>query len=51
MNTVFIVVEGVEYEGQTVLAVFDNYEKAKAYMESLEPFAGTYFDIIQAKVQ
>ncbi len=48
---VFIAVEGVDYEGQTILAVFDTYEKAKAYINTLEPFAGTYFDIVTKEVQ
>ena len=35
MNKVYIVVETIPYEGDTVLRVFSDYENAVAYGESL----------------
>lgn len=51
MNKVYIVVEPIPYEGDTVLRVFSNYDDALIYGEELL-FDGTIddFDIYEREV-
>jgi len=51
MNKVFVVVECTPYEGDTVLRVFDNYDKAIEYGEGLV-FDGAIeeFDVFEREV-
>ena len=51
MSKVFIVVECIPYEGDTVLRVFSNYNDAVAYGES-QVFDGTIeeFDVFEREV-
>lgn len=49
MKTVYILVECYQYGAEKVLAVFDTYEKAKDYMDSLHQ--DSFFTILTAQVQ
>ncbi len=52
MNKVFIVVEVIPYEGDTVLRVFANYNDAIVYGESLVADETIQeFDILEREVQ
>ena len=51
MNKVFIVVEPIPYEGDTVLRVFANYEAALGYGEQLvEDGTIEEFDVYEREV-
>lgn len=51
MNKVFIVVEVIPYEGDTVLRVFSNYQDALAYGQSLyDDKVIEEFDILEKEI-
>ncbi len=45
---VYVVIEGVQYEGSTVLKVFSSESKANEYMEELEKnckYSSYYYEV------
>ena len=55
MKTVYLALEGFPYEGEEVLAAFDDEDKAKKYIEllksELDPYDNRYFSIREFQVQ
>jgi hypothetical protein len=53
MSKVFIVVERIEYEGETILRVYDNYKGAVEYADELtlnNDVAAIEYDVVERSV-
>ena len=53
MSKVFIVVEQIDYEGETILRVYDNYKGAVEYADELtlnNDVAAIEYDVVERDV-